>query len=61
MEVEGKVQEEVKVRGKEWVVQVRGQARDRAGNAFARSVGRERRIKEEPLALNMFAPSAGQR
>jgi len=50
---------EVKVRGEEWVKA--GQARARAGNAFVRSVERERRISAGFRVLSIPAPSAGQR
>ncbi len=62
---EGKVwvQVEVKVRVKagEWVVQVKGQARALAGNAYARSAGQGFLTREVPLVLNIPAPSANQR
>lgn len=54
----GKV--EVKVKGEEWVeAAVRVLAL--AANAFVRSAGRERRINAAHPALNIPAPSAGQR
>lgn len=57
--VKDKVQ--VKVRAGEWVVQVRGQARDLVVSAYARSAGQNCLTREESLALNIPAPSVGQR